>query len=106
MLTIKSILQRAKTILVEGGWTKGKNSREDGSHCAQGAIAKACADLGLACDLGDNPAFNAIKHVQDHLPNIHLGLVTYNDLPDTTAEDIFAVFDSAIAACPAEETQT
>ncbi len=76
---------------IVGGWCKGAYNAGGDAYCMHGAVA------------GDERLYERARDfLAEHLPSsverFCLPCMRFNDAPDTTKEDVVAVFDRAIAA--------
>lgn len=79
------VIREGRNVLFERGWWKGATTGPDDEVCSYHALALAAERVrgpycGRALDLG--------------APE-HLAASTYQDLPDTTFDDVLAMFDRA-----------
>lgn len=91
------ILKKAR-ILIHKGWTKGVSQRGN-NFCAYGACSYAAWDK-------QKQRYDALKLLNFVVSDdevLSRNVVTFNDHPDTTFEDIALVFDFAIGIAEAEE---
>ena len=108
---IKKILVDARSLVMdESKWTQSADARDEKGQtvpfysskaccwCAAGAIYKAFNNMG------DKVAFPEVEQKFRYtmykcgISKLH-GIVTWNDLPSTTHQDVINVFDRAIADC-------
>lgn len=94
MSKYREVLQGAKN-KVEKGWIKHRMEAKDGSLCALQALLKTAQEDRYYGGAG----YDAIQILKTNLPDkFKMNSITYfNDHPDTTKEDILALFDRAIA---------
>lgn len=99
MYTLKERLITAKALIDSPEkWGKDFYYESDGCLCVVGAVGKAS---GLSA-AGGQWCYSIIDALCSVLPDtapIRNHLPAYNDHPDTTHEDIMALFDRAIEAC-------
>lgn len=105
-LSAAAALRKAKSLLVEKGWTKYHFAvKADGTacddyddpnlvaYCASGALRAAAG----SADWCDSEAFIEARHALNFVRNAdHNSIITWNDDPATKKEDVLAVFDAAI----------
>jgi hypothetical protein len=105
--TVTEVLQGTKETLQRLGRSQGKDFRSDGTVCLQGAaLVAAGLNAPDGTDLGRDPqrsallinALNALSAVTSARSGY--GAISYNDLGDTTNEDVYSAIDEAIAAQP------
>ena len=102
MSNVIQILEDAKTF-IENGWTKGDYTDGEGCYCAIGACRMAASGstsvVSLWAEDGQEstPYERAIQRLTDVLPGAYGSIPTFNDAPETTLEDVLALFDRAIA---------
>lgn len=92
MATVKENLIAAKALIdTPEKWIKGELSK-NGCYCALGAVQRA-----------SNYNVRTKDALYDALPDV--GIMTFNDDPNTTHSDIMALFDRAIAAEESKEAR-
>jgi hypothetical protein len=111
--TVVEVLQGTKEVLRQQGRTRFINFHSDGRVCLQGAILVAVGrnapngfDFeGLERDPDRNVLFVKTLNALNVITRTRsgYGAVRYNDLLETTNEDVFALIDEAIAAEAAAE---
>jgi hypothetical protein len=108
--TVVEVLQGTKEVLRQQGRTRCINFHSDGRVCLQGAILVAVGrNAPNGTDLERDPARDALFVKTLNALNVitrtrsGYGAVRYNDLLETTNEDVFALIDEAIAAEAAAE---
>lgn len=91
-MSVKEALQKGRA-RVEAGWCKFDYQGPNNTFCALGAIGSS--------DISDAlPTVKGALH--EALPCGHRLISSFNDDPETTKDDVLALFDRAIARC--EET--
>lgn len=109
MKTVKDVLVEAKALLLEKGWTKGAGARDArgmsvpnyspqaARFCVLGAIE--CATMKS----GELARADALFYgARDSVARVACvgSVVTFNDAPMRTKEEVIAVLDKAIASEP------
>ena len=106
-MTAVEVLTRAKEILMEKPWGKGAHRNQKGELCMAGAHLEAYAGrclkgmefLDYAMRMGEcNPEqFSYLNRAATRLfPERGERTASVNDHPETTFQDVMAVFDDAI----------
>ena|SRR5665213_2711143 len=97
MKMIKQILQSAKNILIKYGWIKGKAyDHSTGSYCLAGAVWNSLdgAPYKEAMAL-HHEALNTLKSAGE----ISTEISAWNDEPDRSVDEVFALLDKAMEEC-------
>jgi hypothetical protein len=88
------LLRDAADILRSGGHCKKMLSDGKGRHCAVGALAAVYNDLS-AIFFRDIEKVALEQYPERFLPNRYNSLVEFNNHPDTTGDEVIAVFEKA-----------
>lgn len=109
---VREVLVAAKNILGRG-WHQGSYSDGYGhSFCIRAAISVAASALDVSAEPTSWTAasenfqarialeLDACRMVQDNLPEPWTTIPGWNDDQDTVHNDVLAVMDKAISACP------
>jgi hypothetical protein len=94
-VTPHEVLKKARQLLVEWKWIKHNLYTPDGGMCAIGALRTAA---GVApTQTWPLRLTSTLFTLERGLPG-GLGVAEYNDLPETTKEDVLELFCKAIVA--------
>ena len=111
-MQVLEALIKARTLLVQHGWTQNGWARDaDGEtrpwedpraecYCAAGALRRAIYGTDCAVPLTDPVLEQAESALRCQIVRLGYGAILieeFNDQPHRTAEDVLAVFDAAIA---------
>lgn len=105
MITVKQLLQDAKEHIEKKGHCKGMLWDEEGRCCIIGAVSRVHGPVGTAV-FNPDAYFAAMNSIRASIPADAptQSIPGYNDRPETTKEDILALFDRAIARVESTET--
>jgi hypothetical protein len=106
MATELDILQEARRLIDEKGWTQGQAARtrsgkpveitlDDAScFCTVGALSRACMNLGVPHSGHSwSRTFTAFRQALPGSPDY---IAAWNDAPSRTKDDVLKAFDKAI----------
>jgi hypothetical protein len=89
---IAATARRTIDVLIDRGWTQGKNESDNG---------EVCAVKGLALALNVTPVMNVLKHpayfaLLDYIEELdgvrYVGVTFWNDKPERTASEVIETF--------------
>lgn len=105
MKTVIQLLKDAKERIEKNGHCKDQLWDEQGRCCIIGAVSRAHGPAGAAV-YNPDAYFAAMNSIRASIPADAptQSIPGYNDLPETTKEDVLALFDRAIARVESTET--
>lgn len=104
---LKQDLISARDLLINVGWNQkhiAQNNNKERveaddqtavSYCAMGAVAKACNSFNSTPNKRELDVIHALKS-QLTLMNYKGGIITFNDNPDRTKEEVIVLFNRTI----------
>lgn len=93
MSEVKDALLRTAAILETKGWTQRVYESEEGKYCLIGALEQATGGLQRT------PLFDKARGAL--LNVLHEGIITFNDEPGRTAEEVISVVREVAEGVPA-----
>jgi hypothetical protein len=100
MTTILQILKNARNLLKKKGWTQGANAcNERGTevgYTAENAATFCARGAVWHVDEGNDEAATRALALLSSCTISNLGLISWNDSPGRTKEEVLALFDRAI----------
>jgi hypothetical protein len=106
------ILRYARSLLVEKGWCKGAYARDEAgipstlgtgiSFCAGGAHWKSLMKYNIRRLSAEGHLTSSFYLLDEATPRNYVSISDFNDAPETTLDDVLALYDRAIAAAEAK----
>ena len=100
-MTNKEVLQEARKF-VEKGWTQGVFARDKEGNTVESKDPRACKWNAMGALIAANPQglyrWLELCSIFHSLTDKSLSFA-FNDEPETTKEDVLALYDKAIARC-------